>query len=121
MADLISLLPNTPAQQPVLTNSSAVADPLLSCMAMTTKLLNKPVHVQVLRSGFALDSLGRVPLAAYPDLAQKHGLMAAWSRIKVSEIPTYVLPVLLPLKDGRACILRNFEGDGAIVLNHNQN
>ena len=116
MADLTSLLPGTQTPRDTSTGNPAAVDPLLMCLAMTTKLLDKPIHVQVLRTGFALDAVGRVPLAAYPDLAQKHGLMAAWSRIKVSEIPTYVLPVLLPLMDGRACVLRDFEGEDAIVL-----
>jgi ATP-binding cassette, subfamily C, bacterial LapB len=116
MADLVSLLPSAQAPNAGPAGNPPAADPMLICMTMVAKLLDKPVHVQVLRAGFALDGLGRVPLAAYPDLAQKHGLMAAWSRIKVSEIPTYVLPVLLPLMDGRACVLRDFEGDDAVVL-----
>ncbi len=83
---------------------------------MMGKLLGHPVHQQVLRSGFALDARGRVPLAAYPDMAHQHGLMAAWSRTKVSAIPTYVLPVLMPLKDGRACILRRVtDGIGHVL------
>ena len=116
MADFTPLLAGAQPQQPTSASASAAVDPMLMCMAMTTKLLAKSVHIQVLRSGFALDAQGRVPLEAYPDLAQKHGLMAAWSRIKVADIPAYVLPVLLPLKDGRACVLRNFEGGDAVVL-----
>ena len=91
-------------------------DPLLICMAMMAKLLGHPVHVQVLRLGFALDSQGRVPLAAYPDMAHQHGLMAAWSRMPLARIPAYVFPVLLPLKDGRACILKQVDGGQACVL-----
>lgn len=116
MADLTPPPAGAKPLQAASAGTTAAADPMLMCMAMTTKLLTKPVHVQVLRSGFALDAQGRVPLEAYPDLAQKHGLMAAWSRIKVTDIPTYVLPVLLPLKDGRACVLRDVEGGDAIVL-----
>lgn len=91
------------------------ADPFLLCMTMVAKQLGRPVHAQVLRSGFALDARGRVPLAAYPDMAHKNGLMAAWSRVRLAEIPHYVLPVLMPLMDGRACVLRNIDGKDAIV------
>ena len=91
------------------------ADPFLLCMTMAAKQLGRPVHAQVLRSGFALDARGRVPLAAYPDMAHKNGLMAAWSRVRLSDIPHYVLPVLMPLMDGRACVLRSIEGKEAIV------
>ena len=86
-----------------------LGDPLLVCMAMAARMLGHPVHQQVLRAGFALDSKGRVPLAAYPDMAHQHGLMAAWSRTRLSAIPSYVLPVLVSLQDGRACVLKAFE------------
>ena len=116
MADLISFFPGTHATAPAPKGNDAMADPLLMCLTMAAKLLDRPVHMQVLRAGFALDSRGRVPLAAFPDMAHKHGLMAAWSRIKVADIPAYVLPVLMPLMDGRACGLRAVEGDEAVVL-----
>ncbi|MFM8755721.1 MAG: type I secretion system permease/ATPase [Limnohabitans sp.] len=97
-------------------NPARPVDPLLMCMAMTSRLLGRAVHVQVLRAGFALDRQGRVPMAAYPDLAHKHGLMAAWSRTRIAQLPEYVLPVLVPLKDGRACVIQAFEGRQAVVL-----
>jgi ATP-binding cassette subfamily C protein LapB len=68
-----------------------------------------------MRQGFALDDAGRIPLEAYPDLAHQHGLMAGWSRKKLIEIPSYVMPVLVSLVDGRACVLRAIEGSTAVV------
>jgi ATP-binding cassette subfamily C protein LapB len=115
MADLISLLPSAQAPRPAPAGADVMADPMLMCLAMAAKLLDRPVHMQVLRAGFALDERGRIPLAAYPDLAHKHGLMAAWSRIKINEVPAYVLPVLMPLMDGRACVVRAIEGNEAVV------
>lgn len=91
------------------------ADPLLLCLTMAAKLMGKPVHHQVMRAGFALDNMGRVPMAAYPDMAHKNGLLAAWSRMRVADIPHYVLPVLMPLRDGRACVLRSIENSSAVV------
>src|SRR5574343_212439 len=102
---------NPPAPQ-----TEHLADPLLVCMAMLAKALGHPVHMQVLRSGFALDAKGRVPLAAYPDMAHQHGLEADWSRTKVASIPNYVLRVLMPLKDGRACILKQITNGMAHVF-----
>ena len=108
-------IPTLPLQ-PATPATDTLTDPLLVCMAMAAKLLGHPVHQQVLRAGFALDSRGRVPLAAYPDMAHQHGLMAAWSRTQLTAIPAYVLPVLMPLKDGRACILRQLKDGMAHVL-----
>ena len=115
MAQLIPMpTPVGPPPKPT-SGPDIQADPFLLCMTMAAKHLGRPVHAQVLRSGFALDARGRVPLAAYPDMAHKNGLMAAWSRVRVAEIPHYVLPVLMPLMDGRACVLRNIDGKDAIV------
>ena len=115
MAKLIPLpnaagAPTKPTQGP-----DVLADPLLLCMTMAAKSLGRPVHFQVMRAGFALDNRGRVPLAAYPDMAHKNGLMAAWSRVALADIPHYVLPVLMPLSDGRACVLRSVKDNEATV------
>ncbi len=115
---MIDLSATTPPLQPApaVPEPEPLTDPLLVCLTMAAKLLGHPVHQQVLRAGFALDQRGRVPLAAYPDMAHQHGLMAAWSRTQVAAIPAYVLPVLMPLKDGRACILRQLKDGMAHVL-----
>ena len=90
-------------------------DALLVCLALLAKYLGHPVHVPALRQGFALDAQGRIPLEAYPDLAYQQGLMAGWSRKQLAAVPSYVLPVLVSLKDGRACVLHTVEGDDAVV------
>lgn len=105
-----------PTSSPPAHRPPVVQDPLLVCMSLLTALLGKPVHLQVLRSGLAVDDDGHVPQASYPTMAQEYGLVAAWSRTPVSKIPTYVLPVLVPLLDGRACVLQSAQGDEATVL-----
>jgi ATP-binding cassette subfamily C protein LapB len=91
------------------------SDALLVCLALVAKQLGHPVHVPAMRQGFALDDAGRIPLEAYPDLAHQHGLMAGWSRKRLADIPSYVMPVLVPLVDGRACVLRAIERGAAVV------
>jgi ATP-binding cassette, subfamily C, bacterial LapB len=115
---MAKLIPLPTTGNPSSTQAKGVdvmSDPLLLCMTMAAKLLGQSVHFQVMRAGFALDNSGRVPLAAYPDMAHKNGLMAAWSRVSLSDIPHYVLPVLMPLIDGRACVLRKIDKDEAVV------
>jgi ATP-binding cassette subfamily C protein LapB len=90
-------------------------DALLVCLALVAKQLGHPLHVPAMRQGFALDDAGRIPLEAYPDLAHQHGLMAGWSRKRLADIPSYVMPVLVSLVDGRACVLRAIEGKMAVV------
>jgi ATP-binding cassette subfamily C protein LapB len=91
------------------------ADALLVCLALVAKQLGHPLHVPAMRQGFALDDAGRIPLEAYPDLAHQHGLLAGWSHKKLADIPSYVMPVLVSLVDGRACVLRSIEGNTAVV------
>ena len=45
-------------------------DPLLVCLALTAKRIDREVHLSALRAGFALDEEGRIPMNAYPDLAR---------------------------------------------------
>ncbi|WP_158235689.1 type I secretion system permease/ATPase [Limnohabitans sp. G3-2] len=103
-------------QQTLAASAALGADPLLHCLALASHLLGLPVHVSALRVGFAVDDNGHVPAAALPDLARVHGLMAAWSRVKPSAVPGYVLPVIVPLQDGRACVLRTIEQGQAQIL-----
>jgi ATP-binding cassette, subfamily C, bacterial LapB len=90
-------------------------DTMLVCLAMVAKHLGHPVHVPAMRQGFALDDQGRIPPEAYPDLAQQHGLIAGWSRKPLADIPSYVLPVVVSLVDGRSCVLRSHDGNMATV------
>jgi ATP-binding cassette subfamily C protein LapB len=53
---------------------------------------------------------------AYPDLARLHGMIAVWSRTDLKQLPSYVLPVIVPLVDGRAAVLLSVSGQTAQVL-----
>lgn len=94
----------------------AIEDPLLHCLALTTHLLGKPAHLSALRAGFAVDDKGHVPAASMPDVARQHGMMAIWSRTRPGAVPSYVLPVIVPIQDGRACVLRSVTQGQAQVL-----
>ena len=84
------------------------SDPLLSCLSLVAARLEQPVHLASLRAGLRTDAQGRIPPEAYPDLARRHGLVAAWSRKALSKLPSYSLPVLLPCQDGRAFVVLGF-------------
>lgn len=91
-------------------------DPVLSCLVLCAKLNARDVHAATLRSGFALDAQGRVPMTSYPDVARMHGLTAVWSKMNLTDVPSYVLPVVLPLNDGRCCVLLGCEQGTARIL-----
>ena len=85
--------------------SAPERDPLLVCLALAAKRIDRAVHLSALRTGFAVDAQGRIPTSAYPDLAQLHGMIAVWSRTALTQLPAYALPVIVPLVDGRAAVL----------------
>jgi ATP-binding cassette subfamily C protein LapB len=91
-------------------------DPLLVCLALTAKRIDREVHLSALRAGFALDEAGRIPHSAYPDLAALHGMVAVWSRTDLKQLPAYVMPVIVPLLDGRSAVLLSVSGHTAQVL-----
>ena len=94
----------------------AANDPLLSCFVLLANALERTVHAPSIAVGFATDSEGRIPLVSYPELASKHGFQAVWSKVDVADIPNYILPVIVPMQDGRACVLLSVRAGQATVL-----
>ena len=97
-------------------NAPTERDPLLVCLALAAKRIDREVHLSALRAGFAVDDEGRIPWSAYPDLAHLHGMIALWSRTTLAALPPYVLPVIVPLLDGRAAVLLALSGQTARLL-----
>ncbi len=91
------------------------SDPLLVCLALMTQLLDHPISMSVLKSGFALDSKGHVPAAAIPDVAARYGFKAVWLKQRASAMPNYAMPVIAPLIDGRVAIIRSIK-NGVVDL-----
>ena len=91
-------------------------DPMLVCLALTSKLIDRHAHLAALRAGFSVDDSGRIPLDSYPDLARVHGMIAAWTSMDLAAAPAYVMPVIVPLIDGRACVLLSVHHQTATLL-----
>lgn len=92
------------------------SDPLLVCLALVTKLLDSPIAMSALKSGFALDSKGHIPPAVIPEVVKKYGFIAVWSKRRITTLPNYALPAIAPLIDGRVAILRSINDGEANVL-----
>lgn len=91
-------------------------DPLLVSLALVATLIDRSVHISALRSGFATDQEGRIPPDSFPEMARQHGMIAAWTRNQIPAIPNYVLPVIAPFIDGRACVIRSLNEESAKIL-----
>jgi ATP-binding cassette subfamily C protein LapB len=104
------------AASPAAGQTHLPGDPLLGCLVLVAQVLERPLEVATLTAGFALDAQGRLPPAAYPDLARRHRLAASWAKGLPSRLPSYVLPVVVPCTDGRAYVLRALSRGEATVL-----
>jgi len=91
------------------------SDPMLVCLALMTQLLDHPVPMSTLRSGFALDAKGHIPPAAVPDVAARYGFQAIWVKQRASTFPNYAMPVVAPLVDGRVAVVRGIK-DGMVTV-----
>jgi ATP-binding cassette subfamily C protein LapB len=92
------------------------SDPLLVCLALMTQLLDHPVPMSTLRSGFALDTQGHIPRMAVPEVAKRYGFQAIWVKRRASSFPNYAMPVVAPLVDGRVAVVRGIKDGLATVL-----
>ncbi len=92
------------------------SDPLLVCLALVTQLLDNPIPMSTLKSGFALDAKGHIPAEAVPQMASRYGFEAIWVKRRASAFPNYALPVIAPLLDGRVAVLRAVKDGVATVL-----
>ena len=79
-------------------------DPLLSCLAFLSKYYGKSFSEQALGSGLPLDN-GRLTPELVPRAATRAGMDAKLVKKELADIPDLLLPCILMLKDGRACVL----------------
>ncbi len=89
----------------------AADDPLLKCLVLLTRFFNHPFSAETLSAGLPLvDS--RLTPALFVRAADRAGLTAKVTARELAKISPLVLPVVLLLKDSRACVLRKLKADG---------
>jgi ATP-binding cassette subfamily C protein LapB len=91
-------------------------DPVLACLARASAILDQPVHLEALRSELAPESDEKISLDRYAELAERHGMQAAWTQTNISALPNYALPVIAPFIDGRAALVLHLQGDSAKIF-----
>ncbi len=92
-------------------------DPLLQCLVIITKLNNKPFTAEALIEGlptqkgqakpelFSIDK----PKSGFSRAAARAGFSSKLVKREIDKISPLVLPAILILKDGNACILKRFD------------
>lgn len=82
-------------------------DPLLQCLVILTKLFNKPVSAEALKAGLPLVN-NRFTPELFIRAAERAQLSARFIERPLSKLNELVLPAVLLLKDGQACILLKY-------------
>ncbi len=90
-------------------------DPLLSCIIFMAKYFAKPFSTHALTAGLPLDN-GKLNTKLVPRAASRAGLDAHLSRKKITDISPLLLPAILILKNGKACVLLEYADDHAKIV-----
>ncbi len=82
----------------------AVEDPLLDALVALTRLQHRPFSAQSLTAGLPMEN-GKLTPALFVRAAEKAGFTSIHVVKELKEISALVLPVVLLLAEGKACIL----------------
>ncbi len=89
-------------------------DPLLACLVEITRLHGNPCSAQHLSAGLPLTNHRLTP-HLLPRAAARANSSVRVVRRRLHDFPAALLPVILLLKQNRACVLLSIEGDDAVV------
>lgn len=95
--------------------SAHVNDPLLDCMVILSKIKGYPLSHELLRAGTPLVDNKFTPTLMVRAL-KREGFNAKVSRRPLSKISKFTLPVILLLKNDKACILQGKNADGTYTV-----
>ena len=96
-------------------DAQLIDDPLLHCLVVLSRLLERPISADALRAGLPLEN-DRLTPELVPRAAARAGLSARLLRRPLDEISPLALPCILLLEQRRACVLIAREGDDAVVV-----
>ncbi|MFN0262803.1 type I secretion system permease/ATPase [Tepidamorphus sp. 3E244] len=88
--------------------AGAVADPLLDCLAFVARRFGMPFSPAGALSGLPLEN-GRLDEASFPRAAARFGFSARTVARSIYKIPDMVLPAIVLLQDGEACVVTAFD------------
>ena len=90
-------------------------DPLLEALVAITRLHHKPFSAESLVAGLPLED-GKLTPGLFIRAASTAGFLASHVERQIDDINGMILPVVLELKDDRACLLLDRDGEQASVL-----
>ncbi|HEX9808684.1 MAG TPA: type I secretion system permease/ATPase [Alphaproteobacteria bacterium] len=90
-------------------------DPLLGCLALLTRLFERPLSPEALSAGLPLAD-GRFTPELFLRAAERAGLTGRVAKRALDDVPEFSLPAVLLLTEGRACVLNRRLGNGTLEI-----
>lgn len=100
-----------PTSPPASGGAGAADRPLLDCLVTLTRLFGRPASAESLIAGIPLPS-GDLSQELFSRAAAKAGLASQSHRRPLDQISPLVLPAILVLRDGGACLLVGIDQEG---------
>lgn len=92
-----------------------MASHLIDAIVRASGILLKPIPARELRNAVEFDSQGNFIDTGLQSVIKRHRLMAVWARTEIDQIPSYLMPAVLALKDGVYCVITEIKGATARV------
>ncbi len=102
---------SSPVEQLQAPDISQADDPLLECLVIICRIHDRPQSADGLISGLPLDGHRLTPKLCIR-AAERQGFAARVLKRPLNKISSLVLPVILLLKDGSACVLSSLDARG---------
>lgn len=97
------------------TDGSTHDDPLLGCLLLLTKMEHRPYSADALTAGLPLVN-NRLTPDLFIRAASRAGLSARVVKRQLRQVSNLILPAILLLRDGRACILDRINDDNTAQI-----
>jgi len=116
----LSSISAVPEQQPakqwdIPKGETSANDALLKCLVVLTRFFNRPFSEETLSAGLPLVD-GKLTLPLFERAAERAGLIAKVTQKSLAKLSPLVLPVVVLLNDGNACILKTLKADGSCEI-----
>lgn len=89
---------------------------LVQAIIRASGILLKPVPVRELRQAVEFDTQGNFIDTALHAVLKRHRLLSVWARTELEQIPSYLMPSVLALKDGQYCVVTAIKGASVHVV-----
>ena len=91
------------------------ASTLIKSIQFISQLGASPINERLLREAVRFDANGKFQDEGVFEVLKRHRMMPVWGNLELDQIPSYLIPAVLQLKNGEYCVLVRMENDIAWI------